>query len=75
MKILRLKEHSDNIQLTPEEAFEMIKEDFKKDDSLLLIHLPKNGPWKYTQSGSITEGETVWTLGKMILQLLQEDEC
>jgi len=73
MKIVKLKEHSDKIQLTPEEAFEMIKEDFKKEDSLLLIHLPKKGPWKYTQSGGITESEIVWTLGKLILQLLQED--
>ncbi len=73
MKIVKLKEHSDNIQLTPEEAFEMIKEDFKKNDSLLLILLPKKRPWVYAQSGGVTKKEIVWTLGKIILQLLQEN--
>jgi len=72
--IIKLKEHSDKIQVTPQEAFDMIMENYKKDDSLLLllIHLPKKGPWTYTQSGGITESEIVWVLGKMILQLLQE---
>jgi len=71
-KIIKLKEHSNEIQVTPEEAFEMIKEGFEKDDSLLLIRIPKKNSWSYTQSGGVDKSGVVWILGRMILQLLED---
>ena len=69
-KIVKLKEHSNRIQVTPEEAFEMVMENFKEGDSLLLIHMPKKDSWGYVQSGGLMESEVVWALGKIVLQLL-----
>jgi len=71
-KLVKLSEHSNEVQVTIPEVLDMAKE-FAKDpnvDSCIVLFQNKNGRIDWFQGGGLTHAVMYWLLEKMKIGLL-----
>lgn len=66
MSVVRLREKSDTIQLTPKETLEeVLNSSFETDEILILLYNKKDNCYEFWQGGGVTSESLLWHIKKV----------
>ena len=66
MKVVKLREKSEDIQLTPKEALEEAsKSTFETDEVVIILYNKESNEYEYWQGGSLSLERILWHLKKI----------
>ena len=72
MKIVKLRDKSNSIQITPNEALQAaIDTKIEKTQALIILYDDKNREYEFWQGGGISLADTLWHIEQYKMALLE----